>query len=83
MLRRILLAILVLAVPALAPGQTKAPVEDFAFVQVSDIHVSPHLARTGQPGALRGAVSIAWICENAGGPQTIAPFGITTPAPAL
>ncbi|MFQ5806908.1 MAG: PQQ-binding-like beta-propeller repeat protein [Phycisphaerae bacterium] len=81
--RRLLLAILVLAVPALAAGPTKAPAEDFAFVQVSDVHVSPHLARSGAPAPLRGAESIAWICREAAEPQAMAPFGITTSTPAF
>lgn len=83
MLRRMLLSILVVALPASAAGQTSPPVEDFSFVHISDIHVSPHVARTGAPGPLRGAESIAWICQQAVGPQTIPPFETTTPAPAF
>jgi outer membrane protein assembly factor BamB len=83
MWRRAFLAVLLSAVPVLAAGLSLASIEDFAFVQVSDVHVEPHLARTGDPGPLRGGDTIEWICRAAVGPQTIAPFGITTPAPAF
>ncbi|MBU0616461.1 MAG: PQQ-binding-like beta-propeller repeat protein, partial [Planctomycetes bacterium] len=83
MLRKAIAIVLLLSAQVLAFGQTERSIDNFAFVQVSDIHVSPHVARTGAPGPLRGAESVAWICKQAVGPQTMVPFGITTPAPAL
>ncbi|MFH1745638.1 MAG: PQQ-binding-like beta-propeller repeat protein [Planctomycetota bacterium] len=64
--------------PGLATGG-----EDFSFVQFSDMHLNPHLARQGPPGAVRGAEAIAWICEQAALPQEMTPFGITAPPPAF
>lgn len=83
MLRRILFALLILTLPAPADQPAAQAVADFAFVQISDIHVSPHLERTGPPDTLRGSDSIAWICREAAGPQSITSLGITTPAPAF
>lgn len=83
MLYRALVAGLLLTVAALVGGAEGAPAEDFAFVQITDMHLSPHLARSGAPGPLRGADSIAWICRRAVGPQTVPAWGITTPAPAF
>ena len=75
------LALLALLLTALTAA--RAPAEDFAFVHISDIHVSPHLLRSGPPEPLRGGDTIAWICRETAGPQQPGPLGITTPAPAL
>jgi outer membrane protein assembly factor BamB len=83
MLRKAITLVLLLSAQVLAFGQAGPAIEDFAFVQLSDSHVSPHVARTGAPGPLRGAKSVAWVCEQAVGPQKIRPFKITTPAPAF
>ncbi|MCP4247784.1 MAG: hypothetical protein GY778_12115, partial [bacterium] len=86
MLRRSFSFMLALAFPALAadpPFTTSKPapaVEDFSFIHISDIHIEPHLARTGPPGSGRGADTIRWICREAGGPQNIA--GVATPVTA-
>ena len=83
MLRKAITLALLLSAQVLAFGQAGRAIEDFAFVQITDMHISPHLARTGEPGPPRGAESVAWVCEQAVGPQTIAPFKITTGAPTF
>jgi outer membrane protein assembly factor BamB/predicted phosphohydrolase len=75
----VLLTILFIA----TAGHAQTAGGDFAFIQFSDSHISPHLDRTPAPGAPRGAASIAWICTQAVGPQEIAPLGLTTPPPAF
>lgn len=65
------------------PARAENPLEDFSFIQITDMHVSPHLARTGDPGPVRGARSIAWICRAAAGPQTVPEWGFIAPAPAF
>ncbi len=81
--RLILLLTLIVIGSAGAAEPQGADRTDFAFVQISDMHISPHLARTPAPGAPRGAEAIAWICEQVAREQTLTPFGITTPAPAF
>ena len=77
------LLVLLATLPFAILGKAQTPLENFSFIQVSDIHVSPHLARTGEPGPVRGAESIAWICRTAVGSQTVPDWGITTPSPAF
>ena len=57
--------------------------QDFAFIHFSDIHVSPYVARFGKPPALRGAEGIAWLCEEAIGPQSIPGLQHTSATPAF
>ncbi|HEY3246381.1 MAG TPA: PQQ-binding-like beta-propeller repeat protein [Phycisphaerae bacterium] len=58
-------------------------IPDFTFLQISDIHIEPHLTRTGPPGKLRGAECIEWICAEAGKPQQLTPFNMTVPPPSF
>jgi outer membrane protein assembly factor BamB len=83
MLSRTLLALLVFAAAALAGEPAQVNVEDFAFIQISDIHIGPHLMRTGAPGPLNGAESVAWICREAAQPQNVSEIGLATPVPAF
>ncbi len=73
---------LILAIVPLAASQP-APTDDFAFVQISDVHISPHLERMGGQGAVRGAESIKWICRHAVGPQHLAPADLKLSAPSF
>ena len=56
---------------------------DFSLIHFTDAHINPHLLRTGEPGPVRGAETIRWICQQAGVPQELAPFGITAPTPSF
>jgi outer membrane protein assembly factor BamB len=64
----------------LAGISTAAEIQPFSFVQLSDSHFSPVLARLNRPVALRGADSIRWINQQASGSQH--PDGWSAPAPA-
>jgi outer membrane protein assembly factor BamB len=80
-LRRATTTLLLLAA---ASAATRAgEIENFAFIQISDSHISPHLARLGDPPPPRGANSIAWICESANGPQAAADLDLQTPSPSF
>ncbi len=72
------LAVIILAG---ATSTTFAQVSDFAFLQVSDTHISPVLANQTPPATVRGGATIAWFCEAAGQPQAIP--GEPTPVPAF
>ncbi|UCG16400.1 MAG: PQQ-binding-like beta-propeller repeat protein [Phycisphaerales bacterium] len=85
--------ILILGVgSAAAPGESGAlgaraepPANraEFSVLHFADVHVSPHLLRTGAAGPPRGNGTIRWICEQAAAPQKLTPFGYTAPAPAF
>ena len=66
-----------------ADRANNADTEGFAWIQVTDIHVDAHLARMGPAGAVRGAETIDWICQQAKEPQALPLFEITTPKPAF
>lgn len=74
-------------VPATPPPETTQPaaagIPDFAFIQISDSHISPHPATMEERPPVRGKESIDWICAEAGKPQPLEPFGITAEAPAF
>lgn len=74
---------LILALAALAAAAPAAPAAEFAFLHISDIHVSPHPATISRPETLRGADTIAWLCAEAARPQEVSPPGYLTPPPAL
>lgn len=59
-----------------------AAADDFAFVQISDIHVSPHPVSLSATPELRGADCIAWLAEQTRGPQRVSK-SVETPAPAF
>lgn len=52
-------------------ASASAQLQPFCFIQLSDSHFSPELARFGQPVAMRGADAIKWINQNAVGPQKV------------
>lgn len=83
MLRRRLLATILLATILGTAAAQPAGHTDFAFLQVSDLHVGPYLARSGEPGPVRGAETITWFCTEAARPQALEPFDLTTPVPAF
>ncbi|MBP7747652.1 MAG: PQQ-binding-like beta-propeller repeat protein [Phycisphaerae bacterium] len=56
---------------------------EFSVMHISDIHVEPHLARSGRAGPVRGAETIKWIVAQAALPQEIPPFNLTAPPPAF
>ncbi|MBP7936832.1 MAG: PQQ-binding-like beta-propeller repeat protein [Phycisphaerae bacterium] len=61
-----------------------AAVADFAFLQISDIHVSPRPAgarNVAEPDL--SAEGLAWFAEQAVRPQVLTAQGITTPPPAF
>jgi len=62
--------------------EPSAPV-DFSVLHISDIHIEPHLARSGPPGPPRGAQTIHWICEQAGNAQPLPDVDPPAPAPAF
>ena len=74
------LAILMLAC---AVNSARAQVDDFTFVQVTDIHISPVLERETPPATVRGNDTIAWFCKAAGQPQAIPGDPTPTPVPAF
>jgi len=81
--RLALTAVALFAGLALAHGQpAAAPASGFSVLHISDIHVGPHLQRLGKPGAPNGAETIAWVCEQAAQPQSVA-ADFTAPAPAF
>jgi len=65
------------------PAEEPSAVSDFTVLHISDIHVNPHLARLGKPEAVRGADSIAWICQQAGKLQNVPTLSEPAPAPAF
>lgn len=59
-------------------------VEDFCFLQVSDLHVGPYARGNPKPGkADRSVREIAWFCEQAHRPQPLTAEGGTTPRPSF
>lgn len=61
---------------------TAPVVENFCFVQVSDIHISPQPIGEPDPGDGRSAEVIAWVCDEIKQPQRL-PNGMTAPPPAF
>ena len=76
------IAAVLLVGPALAQP-APAPVEPFTFIQISDSHFSPQLARIAEPVAMRGKESVAWINQQAVGEQQVAGWKGHTPAPSF
>jgi outer membrane protein assembly factor BamB len=74
--------LLTVAVLSASSQEPAAPV-DFSVLHISDIHIDPHLARSGPPGPPRGADTIRWICEQAGNPQPLPDFDPPAPPPAF
>lgn len=72
---------------AFPPARTAAadgPVENFCFLHISDLHVSPVPlgSQKGQAARLSGA-GIAWVCDEAARPQVLGPLGMQIPPPAF
>ncbi len=82
MLRRTFLTLAVWTISVIAAVPAGA-LEDFAFVHITDVHVEPHLLRTGPPGPVRGHESIQWIVREAVGPQDAPGLEPAWPAPAF
>ncbi|MBU0640778.1 MAG: PQQ-binding-like beta-propeller repeat protein [Planctomycetes bacterium] len=83
MLCRVLWLLMLLGSPAATDEPGQPPIEDFTLVQISDMHINPHLARTGQPGPLRGAATVKWICGEVARGAAATPFGADCPPPAF
>lgn len=56
---------------------------NFSMMHFTDMHINPHLARSGEPGRVRGGETIRWICQEAAKPQELTPLGFTAPPPAF
>ncbi len=80
--RIVWLLVVVLAGAGLAVADEPA-IGNFSVLQISDIHVDPHLARTGESGPLRSGETIRWVCEQAAQPQEVTPYHLTAPPPAF
>lgn len=78
--RLITLLLLTLTAPLVT---AEIPVTEFSFLQVTDMHLSPNLARLDAAPALRGADSIAWICAETPQAQQIDPLNLQVPRPAF
>ncbi|MHC4674527.1 MAG: metallophosphoesterase family protein, partial [Planctomycetota bacterium] len=60
------------------------PVQDFCFLQISDMHVKSYPRTMPKPKPSdRSVETIKWICEQAKRPQRIQPVGVTTPVPSF
>lgn len=79
----VLLAVATSVGAAPASAKPDAVSRGFCFIQVSDIHIDPHPsgATVGADG--RSVNTIAWVCGEAGKPQSQAPYGVTAPPPAF
>ncbi len=77
----------VAATLAMLPGAVAVAAEparpDFCFLQISDIHISPHPRGVGPTEGLRGKETLAWLCAEAGRPQAQTPYNVTAPPPAF
>ncbi|HPD30945.1 MAG TPA: PQQ-binding-like beta-propeller repeat protein [Phycisphaerae bacterium] len=59
-------------------------VQDFCFLHISDMHVSPVPLGTGKEDAARlSAAGIAWVCDEAAKPQVLGPLNMRTPPPSF
>ncbi|MEQ9453057.1 MAG: PQQ-binding-like beta-propeller repeat protein [Phycisphaeraceae bacterium] len=79
-MRPILSLFLTLLVSATTLAQQ---VEDFTFLQISDMHLNPR--PEGQPYDLNGRSieNLQWIASQTNQPQHLTPYNITAPAPDL
>jgi outer membrane protein assembly factor BamB len=79
-----LVAFLVTIGVAPASGQREVgEVVGFSVLHVTDMHIDPHLARSGPPGPLRGGETIEWVCQEAAKAQDVVPFELTAPPPTF
>ncbi len=59
-------------------------VQDFCFLHISDLHVSPVPLGASKEGAARlSGAGIAWMCDEASKPQVLGQSGMQTPPPAF
>ena len=77
------LAICLLLFPPLAAPPVEPVPESFTFVQFTDVHINPHLSRTGEPGAPRGVECLDWLCSEVALPQEMPGCDIAAPAPVF
>ncbi len=70
-------------VPACAAQPVLQPIENFSFVQITDLHIPPHLIRTGEPQPPPGADALAWINQQIVQPQTVEDLGFHFPVPSF
>lgn len=81
---RIRLSVAVLCLSVLCFSVPSLAVEDFSAVHVTDVHVSPHLLRTGAPAKLvRGAETVGWIIAQLKQPQVPGADMPAAPAPSF
>ncbi|MGQ9648776.1 MAG: outer membrane protein assembly factor BamB family protein [Phycisphaerae bacterium] len=60
------------------------PAQDFCFLHISDMHVSPVPLGAAKADAARlSAAGIAWICDESVKPQVLGPLNLRTPAPSF
>jgi len=83
MIAQLCAALLALATPVAVDESAPQVIKDFSFVQVTDTHISPHLASQPKPGSVRGGDVIAWICRETGKPQVIPGFDAPTSRPSF
>lgn len=60
-----------------------AEVEDFTFLQVSDMHLNPRPEGASYEPDGRSVKAMEWIAEESGKPQEMGPFQLTVPAPEI
>ncbi len=66
------------------PSAGAAGVEDFCFIQVSDMHIGPWPAGAADPfDRDRSTAGLAWVGQQIGQPQVLKPLDLTTAPPAF
>ncbi len=58
-------------------------IEDFSFIQVSDLHMDPRPEGSSTTPSGNSVDTIAWVCEQAHGPQSLGPNRPAAPPPAF
>ncbi len=57
-------------------------IDDFCFLQVSDIHIDPQPVGAPNPGPdARSVSTLEWFCREAVKPQSLKPLDLTAPKP--
>ncbi|QDU71702.1 outer membrane protein assembly factor BamB family protein [Mucisphaera calidilacus] len=78
-MRRILVLVVVLACCVAARGE----VEDFTFLQVSDMHLNPRPEGAAYEPDGRSVKAMAWVAGESGKEQSLEPYQVTAVAPDL